>query len=76
MMLRSRLSPPLELRALEAEPAHSHTGLTKRVCRPRPGMESEEGSEKAGGGLGRCVMVPYVLQDVHLVHGLDLLLFL
>lgn len=31
-------------------------------------------SEQAWGGLGRCVMVPDVLQDVHLVHCLDLLL--
>lgn len=40
------------------------------------GRHGVRGSEEAGGGLARRVMVPDVLQDVHLVHGLDLLLLL
>lgn len=33
-------------------------------------------SEEAGGVLGKCVMVPDILQDVHFIHSLDLLLLL
>lgn len=33
-----------------------------------------EKSEEAGGVLGKRVMVPDILQDVHFIHSLDLLL--
>lgn len=35
-----------------------------------------EKSEEAGGVLGKCVLVPDILQDVYFIHSLDLLLLL
>lgn len=47
----------------------------ERVC--WPGYSLGVGwSEEAGGSLARRVVVPDILQDVHLIHGLDLLLLL
>lgn len=33
-------------------------------------------SEEAGRVLGKCIVVPDILQDVHFIHSLNLLLFL
>lgn len=47
----------------------------ERLCQPRasPGLR---GLEEAGGGLAGRIVVPDVLEDVHFVHGLNLLLLL
>lgn len=56
-------------------PTSPHAPPKQTVCWPRPST-GVGGSEEAGGGLARRVVVPDVLQDVHLIHGLDLLLLL
>lgn len=48
----------------------------ERVCWPGYSLGAGGWSEEAGGSLARRVVVPDILQDVHLIHGLDLLLLL
>ena len=70
--LENRLVPALQGKACPSPGAPPW----ERVCWSRNSLGAGGWSEEAGGSLARCVVVPDVLQDVHLIHGLDLLLLL
>lgn len=73
----SRLPLPLVVLALPVESTHSHTGLFPRRYAAAGTVQVGRGKLKeTGGGLGKCVMVLDILQDVHFIHSLDLLLLL
>ena len=70
--LENRLVPALQGQACPSP----GTPPRERVCWPRNSLGAGGWSEEAGGSLARRVVVLDVLQDVHLIHGLDLLLLL
>lgn len=76
---RASTLPPLGLAVLACRaqaPPHYTPNPRKGAAGSAPARGLGRGSEEAGSGLARRVVVPDVLQDVHLVHGLDLLLLL